>query len=92
MQSNLFLRVLVTVVAAAFAVAAGWLIWQSYFLTPWTRDGRVRANVVQIAPEVAGVITEVRVRDNQAVKQGDVLLVIDPEPVSYTHLTLPTKA
>jgi RND family efflux transporter MFP subunit len=79
MQGNLLPRVLVTVAAMALAVAAGWLLWWSYFTTPWTRDGRVRANVVQIAPQISGTITEVRVKDNQAVRQGDVLMVIDPE-------------
>src|SRR4051794_5061194 len=78
MRKNPFPRVLVTVVVVALAVSAGWLIWQNYFLTPWTRDGRVRANIVQIAPDVSGIVTEVLVKDNQAVKQGDVLLVIDP--------------
>ena len=77
-------RVLVTAAVVALAVSAGWLIWQNYFLTPWTRDGRVRANIVQIAPDVSGVITEVRVKDNQAVKRGDVLLVIDPERYRLT--------
>lgn len=79
MQPTLLPRVLVTVVVTSLAVAAGWLIWQSYFTAPWTRDGRVRANVVQIAPDVAGIVTEVRVRDNQPVRKGDVLMVIDPE-------------
>jgi RND family efflux transporter MFP subunit len=79
MRNNLVPRVLVTVTVVALAVSAGWLIWQNYFLTPWTRDGRVRANVVQIAPDVSGIVTAVMVKDNQAVKRGDVLLVIDPE-------------
>jgi len=78
MRKNPFPRVLVTVVVVALAVSAGWLIWQNYFLTPWTRDGRVRANIVQIAPDVSGIVTEVLVKDNQAVKRGDVLLIIDP--------------
>ena len=79
MRPTLFPRVLVTMTVLALAIAAGWLIWQSYFTSPWTRDGRVRANVVQIAPDVAGIITEVRVRDNQQVRKGEVLMVIDPE-------------
>jgi RND family efflux transporter MFP subunit len=78
MRKNPFPRALVTVVVVALAVSAGWLIWQNYFLTPWTRDGRVRANIVQIAPDVSGIVTEVLVKDNQAVKRGDVLLIIDP--------------
>jgi RND family efflux transporter MFP subunit len=84
MRNTLVPRVLVTAAVVALAVSAGWLIWQNYFLTPWTRDGRVRANVVQIAPDVSGVITEVRVKDNQPVKRGDVLLVIDPERYRLT--------
>jgi len=46
---------------------------------PWTRDGRVRADVVQVAPDVSGLVTEVLVADNQVVKRGDVLFRIDPE-------------
>ena len=68
--NNLVPRVLVTVAVVALAVAAGWLVWQSYLPTPWTRDGRVRANVVQLAPDVAGIITEVRVQDNQPVSRA----------------------
>ena len=45
---------------------------------PWTRDGRVRAYTVSIAPEVSGRIVELRVADNQSVRKGDVLFVIDP--------------
>jgi multidrug resistance efflux pump len=65
---------LVLVVLAAFG--ARWM-WQRNEATPWTRDGRVRADIVQIAPDVSGLVTEVRVRDNQHVSKGDVLFVID---------------
>ena len=47
-------------------------------MAPWTRDGTVRVQVANIAPQVAGQIVEVRVRDNQNVRKGDVLYVIDP--------------
>ena len=63
-----------TVVVALFAL---WRIWSYYMLDPWTRDGRVRADVVQVAPDVSGLITDVRVHDNQLVKAGEVLFVID---------------
>jgi len=46
--------------------------------SPWTRDGRVRVEVVNIASEVAGKILAVPVVDNQMVQKGDVLFVIDP--------------
>jgi len=54
-------------------------LWREYVLSPWTRDGRVSAEVVQVAPEVSGTVMEVRVADNQQVRRGDVLYVIDPE-------------
>ncbi|MDZ5648743.1 HlyD family secretion protein [Nitrospirillum sp. BR 11828] len=53
-------------------------LWQRYMLAPWTRDGRVRAEVVDVAPEVAGTIVDIPVHDNQLVRKGDVLFVIDP--------------
>jgi RND family efflux transporter MFP subunit len=72
-------RVLITLVAAACALPLGMALWHHYMDAPWTRDGRVRAEVVSIAPEVAGTIIQVAVADNQPVKKGDVLFVIDPE-------------
>jgi RND family efflux transporter MFP subunit len=78
MQTAGLPRVLVTVFVVALAVAAGWLIWRTYLQSPWTRDARVRTNVVQIAPDVSGVIAEMRVKDNQEVRKGDVLMVVDP--------------
>ncbi|MGU3665783.1 efflux RND transporter periplasmic adaptor subunit [Methylobacterium sp. A49B] len=54
------------------------LIWNYYVTSPWTRDGSVRVQVANVAPQVSGQITEVRVVDNQYVKKGEVLYVIDP--------------
>nr|BAA12298.1 fusaric acid detoxification protein [Klebsiella oxytoca] len=54
------------------------IFWKQYAQTPWTRDGRVRADVVQIAPDVSGPVSSVAVRDNQWVNRGDVLYAIDP--------------
>jgi RND family efflux transporter MFP subunit len=45
---------------------------------PWTRDGRVRADVIEIAPDVSGEVAQVLVKDNQAVRKGDILFTIDP--------------
>src|SRR5690242_17249226 len=47
--------------------------------SPWTRDGRVRADVVDIAPDVSGFVRELRVKDNQFVRKGDVLIVLDQD-------------
>ncbi|CUX03529.1 putative multidrug resistance membrane protein (MFP family) [Agrobacterium fabacearum S56] len=53
--------------------------WNQYERTPWTRDGRVGVDVVQIAPEVSGTVNAVSVVDNQYVRRGDILYEIDPE-------------
>lgn len=65
---------LAVVVAAEFLVSA---LWRAYVIAPWTRDGRVSAQIVRIAPEVSGTVAEVSVADDQYVKQGDVLYRID---------------
>ena len=70
-------RVLFTVLVVAAAVWAGLRLWDHYELAPWTRDGRVRANVVQIAPDVSGLVTAVPIRDNQPVAAGTLLFEVD---------------
>ena len=70
--------VLITLATIALAVLLGWAMWNVYMGAPWTRDATVRAYVVTMAPEVAGRVVELTVRDNQFVRKGDVLMVIDP--------------
>jgi multidrug resistance efflux pump len=72
-------RLVVTLAMVAAAVFVGLALWDYYMEAPWTRDGRVRADVVEVAPDVSGLVTEVLVEDNQVVKRGDVLFKIDPE-------------
>lgn len=72
-------RLVVTLAMVAAAMAVGLALWDYYMDAPWTRDGRVRADVVEVAPDVSGLVTEVLVEDNQEVKRGDVLFKIDPE-------------
>ncbi|MBJ9978498.1 HlyD family secretion protein [Pseudomonas sp. S75] len=72
-------RTLVTLCVVALAVFAGYRLWQYYMLTPWTRDARVRADVVVIAPDVSGWVRALNVRDNQHVEAGDLLMSIDRE-------------
>ena len=72
------LKTAATLLIVALAVLAALVIWDSYVTAPWTRDGSVRVQVASIAPQVSGQITEIRVVDNQYVRQGDVLYVIDP--------------
>ena len=70
-------RLLVTLAVVAAAGWAGLRLWDHYELEPWTRDGRVRANVVQIAPDVSGLVTAVPVQDNQPVAAGALLFEVD---------------
>jgi RND family efflux transporter MFP subunit len=71
-------RRLITGVTVLLAVVLGWALWWHYFRSPWTRDGRVRAEVVNIAAQINGQVIALPVVDNQRVKKGDVLLEIDP--------------
>ncbi|MDF3867414.1 HlyD family secretion protein [Pseudomonas denitrificans (nom. rej.)] len=74
-----YLRVTVTIVLVIAAVLAGTWLWRYYMLSPWTRDARVRADVVVIAPDVSGWVTDLAVQDNQQVKAGDLIMRIDHE-------------
>jgi multidrug resistance efflux pump len=71
-------RLVVTLIAVGIAAVIGWQLWIYYLDAPWTRDGRVRADVVQVAADVSGLVSEVMVHDNEAVKAGQVLFRIDP--------------
>ena len=71
------IRVGITLAVVVAAIFAGAWIWQHYMYSPWTRDARVRADVVTIAPDVSGWVLELKVRDNQQVKAGDLLMTID---------------
>jgi len=70
-------RFAITILAVVIAAAIGWRLWQYYENDPWTRDGRIKADVIQIAPDVTGQVTKVFVHDNQPVAKGDVLFKID---------------
>ncbi|NMC23354.1 MAG: HlyD family secretion protein, partial [Serratia sp.] len=69
-----------TVLVFAVAICAGWWMWNYYMQSPWTRDGKVRAEIVDITPEVSGRIIDINIHDNQFVKSGDPLFSLDPVP------------
>lgn len=69
-----------TLLIAALAIVAVWLVWNYYMQSPWTRDGKIRAEQVDITPQVSGSILSLNIKDNQYVKAGDVLFEIDPTP------------
>lgn len=68
-----------TLLVLALAILIGRTLWVHYMDTPWTRDGRVRADIINVAADVSGIVVGVPVRDNQRVKKGDLLMQIDPE-------------
>ena len=68
-----------TLLVLALAIWIGRLLWIQYMETPWTRDGRVRADIINVAADVTGTVVDVPVRDNQQVHKGDLLMQIDPE-------------
>jgi len=74
-----FFSLLATLLVLALAIWIGRTLWEHYMNTPWTRDGRVRADIINVAADVNGYVVNVPVKDNQLVKKGDVLLEIDPE-------------
>lgn len=72
-----FGRIGITLLATAGAIYVGMQLWQHYEVEPWTRDGRLKAYVVQVAPDVTGQVTKVYVHDNQVVKAGEPLFDLD---------------
>ncbi|WP_324656700.1 HlyD family secretion protein [Burkholderia thailandensis] len=60
------------------AILIGRTLWVHYMDEPWTRDGRVRAEIVNVAPDVSGAVVDLPVRDTQFVKKGDLIMQIDP--------------
>lgn len=71
------LRILLTLIIVAIAIAAGAWLWRYYLYTPWTRDARVHADVVTIAPDVSGWVRTLEVADTDYIAQGDTLFAID---------------
>jgi RND family efflux transporter MFP subunit len=67
-----------TAIIFVVAILVGRALWVHYMDEPWTRDGRVRAEVVNIAPDVSGAVVDLPVKDNQFVHKGDLLMQIDP--------------
>jgi len=83
-------RLSITLTLLITAIVLSHMLWIRYMDSPWTRDGRVRADIVNIAPDVNGLVTSVAVRDNQFVHRGDVLFTVDTE--HYKTAVTQTKA
>jgi multidrug resistance efflux pump len=72
------LKYLLTSAIVLIAVLVIAIKYWDYVTNPWTRDGQVRAQVIQITPRVSGPIIKLPIKDNRFVKAGDLLFEIDP--------------
>ena len=76
-QLKKFVRPTIMLIVVLMAVFAVVHLWNYYNAEPWTRDGRVRGDVIEVSSDVSGLVTEVLVHDNETVKKGQVLFKID---------------
>ena len=83
-------RYLITGVTVLVAFVLAYTLWWHYLRSPWTRDGRVRVEVVNVASQVSGIITKIHVADNQKVSKGDILFEI--EPIDYKIALIQAEA
>jgi multidrug resistance efflux pump len=73
-----FVKIFVTTAVVLAAVSLVAVKYWAYVTNPWTRDGQVRANVIEVASRVSGPVISLPIKDNQFVKAGDLLFEIDP--------------
>ncbi len=78
------MRTLVAIGVVVIAVGVVAFRYWDYLFNPWTRNGQVMAQVIQITPRVTGTIVELPIIDNQFVKKGDLLFQIDPRTYEST--------
>ncbi|EPR11233.1 MULTISPECIES: efflux RND transporter periplasmic adaptor subunit [Sphingomonadales] len=71
------LRSLATLLVILVVLGGIYALWLRYQVEPVTRDGKVRADMVPVAADVSGLVTEVKVADNQKVRKGEILFIID---------------
>lgn len=83
MNAAKIFRYFLTLLLLAAALWMGHAAWDHYMASAWTRDGRIKADVVNISADVAGTVSTVLVHDNQLVHQGDILFTVDPARYHY---------
>lgn len=79
MKISSIVKPVITLSVVAAAAYGGFHLWHHYMDSAWTRDGRIKAEVINVAPDVSGQVDQIDVVDNQAVHKGDVLFRIDSE-------------
>lgn len=90
MRISAYSRYIITGVLLLIAILFGAYLWNDNMVSPWTRDGRVKADTIHIAPDVSGIVINVAVRDNQFVRKGDILFSIDKR--RYAHVVSQAEA
>lgn len=78
LKSQQVIRMIVFAILAIAAIVVVLSLWRYYTQAPWTRDGRIRGDVMRISTDVSGLVKEVWVQDNQFVKKDQLLFSIDP--------------
>ena len=74
----MFKKYFLTLLIVTAASATLYSQYRTYIENPWTRDGQIRAHIIQVTPRVTGQIINMQVEDNAQVKRGDLLFEIDP--------------
>jgi RND family efflux transporter MFP subunit len=77
------IKLVVTLTLLATAGYFGYKKYEDYIQNPWTRDGQVRTQVIQVAPRVSGMVTKIYVKDNEYVQKGDLLFEIDDSKYKF---------
>ena len=75
---KLIVKIVLNLAIFGGAIYFGYTKFQDYFNNPWTRNGQVRSQVIQVSPRVSGAVVNIAVVDNQKVKTGDLLFEVDP--------------
>ena len=78
MNVKLLVKIILNIAIFGGAIFFGYNKFEDYFNNPWTRNGQVRSQVIQVSPRVSGAVVDIAVVDNQQVKIGDLLFEVDP--------------
>lgn len=93
-QTSPWLRALGRTLSGIIVLAAlilAWFIYKVYYSNPRTDDAYVHANTASVAAHVSGQIIRLPIEDNQPVKKGDLLFVVDTRPYKLALDTARTK-
>lgn len=74
-----YFSIALTLSVFTIAILISIALWNRYMNSPWTRDGRVRADIINVAADVSGTVVSMEVHDNQLVRKGDLLFTVDRE-------------